>query len=32
MHKMIMAKVNKVNMNNNMKRKMLLQILWIYTH
>ncbi len=32
MHKMIKARVIKENMNNNMERKLLPQILSIYTH
>jgi hypothetical protein len=32
MHKMIRARVIKVNMNNNMERKLLPQISSIYTH
>jgi len=32
MHQMIRAKVIKVNMNNNMKKKMLPHISSVYTH
>jgi hypothetical protein len=32
MHKMIRAKVIKVNMSNNMERKLLAHISSIYTH
>jgi len=32
MHKMIKTKVIKLNMNNNMERKLLPQISSIYTH